>query len=159
MKNYAKKRLLVRAVQWHGGEKTPELIELIGSRGLVNAETGQLELGNGWYVRPSDWVMSTSGEDFAVINDETFRLVYEEVESSERAAPTDATHELAGREFIAKLDALLVAGLRLSREEHKSLFRDRDHLVRALRHLLDDHAHVARQHELARIREKIQKDL
>ena len=159
MKHYAKKRTPVRAVQWLGGEKTPELIELIGQRGQINAVSGQLELGSGWHARPSDWVMSTSGEDLAVINDETFRLVYEEVELSERAAPTGESHDLAGREFVAKLDELLVTGLRLSRGEHAGVFRDRDQLVRALRHLLEDHAHLTRQHELARIREKIQRDL
>ena len=81
VKHYTKRREPLRAVQWIGGEKTPELIELLGERGHYNADSQQLELGNGWYARVSDWITSTSGEDLAVIGDETFRKIYEEVDA------------------------------------------------------------------------------
>jgi len=81
VKHYAKRREPIRAVQWIGGEKTPELIELLGERGHYNADSQQLELGDGWYARIGDWITSTSGEDLAVIGDETFRKIYEEVDA------------------------------------------------------------------------------
>jgi hypothetical protein len=158
-KCYAKKRESVRAVQWHGGEKTPELIELLGQRGHFNAETGQLELGSGWYARPSDWILSASGEDLSVISDEVFRQIYEEVDETGRVMPSDDEHEAAGQKFVRELDVLLLAGLKLSREEHPSIFRGRDRLVSMLRHLFEDQAYTAARRERHRIRDKIAKDL
>ena len=160
-KLYAKRREPIHAVQWIGGAKTPELIELLGDRGHYNADSQQLELGNGWYARVGDWITSTSGEDLAVIGDETFRKIYEEVDESGRVLlPSDDEHEAAGREFVRELDVILIAGLRLSREDHHPMiFRDRDRLVRTLRRLLEDHAWTAARRERQRVREKIVKEL
>ena len=60
------------------------------------------------------------------------------------------------KEFVQKLDDLLAASLRLTREEHRAIFRDRDQLVRCLRGLLEDHAWVAARREQARIREQLE---
>ena len=84
MKHYAKKRESVQAVQWLGGDVPPEVGALIAPHKRTvrhNVETGQLELGNGWYVRVGDWILSASGEDVTVIGDEVFRRVYEEVDT------------------------------------------------------------------------------
>jgi hypothetical protein len=89
-KLYAKKREAVRAVQWLGG-KTPELVELLGQHGHYNADSQQLELGNGWYARVGDWILSASGEDVTVIGDEVFRKIYEEINAAGSALlPTDS---------------------------------------------------------------------
>lgn len=158
IKHYAKKRTPIRAVQWNG-EMTPEALDLVGER-AVRVDKGQLEWGRGWEARVGDWIYSTSGEDLAVISDEVFRKVYEEVDETGRAAPpTDDEHEAAGREFVQELDALLLAGLRLAREEHPQIFHNRDQLVRSLRYLLEDHVFIAERRERQRIREKITKEL
>ena len=159
MKHYAKRREPIRAVQWIGGEKTPELIEMLGERGHYNADSQQLELGNGWYARVGDWITSTSGEDLAVIGAETFRKIYEEVDGTGRVLPSDDAHETAGREFVRELDGILISGLRLSREDHPVIFRDRDRLVRTLRCLLEDQAWTSERRERQRVREKIVKEL
>lgn len=140
-KHYAKKREPVCAVQWLGGEKTAELTALLGQRGYFNAATGKLELGGGWYARPADWILSTSGEDVVVMSDEVFRKLYEEVDEI-GLVPTNDEHETSGNDFVQQLEVLLVTGLRLSREEHLDIFRDRDSIVRGLRRLLEDHALV-----------------
>lgn len=160
MKHYAKKREAVRAVQWTGA-MTADVSELVGERKIsIDGDIHQLVLGNGWYARVGDWIYSASGEDLSVLSDEVFRKIYEEVDGSGRAlSPTDDEHETAGQEFAQKLDELLVAGLRLSREDHPAIFRGRDQLLRALRGLLQDHGYVAERRELARIREKIKKEL
>jgi hypothetical protein len=158
VKHYSKKREMLGATQWTG-EMTPDVTELTGQRKVHVEGDRQLILGNGWYARVGDWIMSTP-EGVSVIGDEVFRRIYEEVDETGRVVtPTDDEHEAAGREFVRELDALLVATLRLSREEHPSTFRDRDALVRNLRHLLEDHAYVAVRRELARIRVKITKEL
>jgi hypothetical protein len=165
MKHYAKKREAVRAVQWTGS-MTPEMTALLELQHSVHIDSArQLVFANatgpGRFAREGDWIVSSSGEDFTVIGDEVFRNVYEEVDETARALlpPTDDEHEAAGKEFVQKLDDLLAAGLRLTREEHRAIFRDRDQLVRCLRHLLEDHAWVAARREQARIREKIIKEL
>lgn len=166
-KRYAKKREPICAVQWLGGENTPELLELLGQRGHYNSDTGQLELGHGWYVRVGDWICSASGEDFAVIGDEVFRSIYEEVDATGRAAPpTENEHgfgvfdgEIAAQRIIRELDVLLLASLKLSREEHPAIFRDRDSILRKLRRLLEDQAYTAARRERHRIRNLIAKEL
>lgn len=97
-RRYAKKRELIRAVQWLGGEKTPELFELLGQRGHYDAENERLELGGGWYARASDWICSASGEDLFVISDKVFRRIYEEVDE------TGASREAAGVEIAAVVE-------------------------------------------------------
>jgi len=158
-KHYAKKRESIRTVQWTG-EMTSDVAELVGQRKVHVEGDRQLVLGAGWFARVGDWIYSTSGEDLSVISDEVFRNVYEEVDETGRVLPpTNDEHEAAGKEFVQKLDDLLAAGLRLTREEHRAIFRDRDQLVRCLRRLLEDHAWVAARREQARIREKIAKEL
>ena len=158
IKHYAKKRTPISAVQWNG-EMTPEALDLVGER-AVRVDKGQLEWGSGWEARVGDWIFSTSGEDLSVISDEVFRKVYEEVDEIGRAmSPTDDEHEVAGREFVRELDALLVAGLKLSHEEHAAIFRERDRLIRTLSGLLADQAYTAARRERHRIRNKIVEDL
>ena len=159
MKHYAKKRESLRAVQWNGGEKTTDLIELLGERGHYNADSQQLELGNGWYARIADWICSTSGEDLTVIGNEVFLKIYEEVDETERVLPSNDEHETAGREFVQELDALLIEGLRLSREMHPNIFRGRDRLVRRMYSLLDDERYTAARRERQRIKEQIVKEI
>lgn len=159
MKHYAKKSELLRAVQWLGGEKSLELIELLGQRGRFNAESGQLELGSGWYARTGDWICSASGEDLSVLSDKVFCEIYEEVDESDRVPPTDNEHEAACQAFVRVLDVLLLAGLKLSREEHPSVFRERDRLVRTLHGLLEDQAYLAARSERQRIKERIVKEI
>lgn len=159
MKHYAKKRESLRAVQWNGGAATPELYELLGERGHYNADSQQLELGNGWYARIGDWICSTFGDDLTVIGNEVFSKIYEEVDETGRVLPSNDEHETAGREFIQELDALLIEGLRLSREEHPSLFRGRDRLVRRMYSLLDDERYTAARRERQRIKEQIVKEI
>ena len=162
MKHYAKKRNTVRAVQWLG-ELTPDVGTLVndGDRSVVIDAQQQLRLGSGWYVRVGDWICSTSGEDLSVISAETFRELYEEVDETGRAMPpTDAEHEAAGLAFVLKLDALLITGLRLSSDQHPSIFRDRDMIVRELPvRLLEDHAWVSARRERQQIKERLTKDL
>ena len=161
MKHYAKKRDVMRAIQWTG-VMTPDVQELIKGRGgtVRFDEQQQLQLGSGWYARVGDWIYSMSGEDLSVIIDEVFSKTYEEVDDAGRVMPPSAAeHEQAGREFVQQLDALLADSLRLSREGHPEIFQRRDQLTRTLRRLLEDHAYVAAQRELARIRNKINKDL
>lgn len=159
MKHYAKKRESIRAAQWMG-EMTLDVAELIGEHKAHVDDDRQLELGNGWYARVGDWINSTSGEDFAVIGDEVFRKIYEEVDETGRVLPpTDDEHEAAGREFARELDALLVEGLRLSREEHPSIFRGRDRLLHRVRSLLDNERYTAACRERQRIKERIVKEI
>ena len=160
MKCFAKRRDVFRAAQWTGAW-TPDVEELVGERratARVEADQ-QLALGRGWYARVGDWLYSMAGEDLSVMSDDQFRKIYEEVDEAGRVWPTAEEHERAGREFMQELDALLLVGLRVSREEHVAIFRDRDHLMYSLRRLLEDHAYVAAQRELARIRTKINKEL
>ena len=158
-RRYAKKREPICAAQWTG-EITPDVAELLGERKAHIDGDRQLVLGNGWYARVGDWINSTSGEDLSVIGDEVFRKIYEEVDETGRVLPPgDDEHEAAGREFVRELDVILVAGLRLSREDHPAIFRDRDRLVRTLRCLLEDHAWTAERRERQRVREKIVKEL
>jgi hypothetical protein len=160
MRHFAKKRDAFRAVQWFG-ELTPDVYDLVGDRGVVDLRVEaqqQLALGSGWYARLSDWICVTN-EGLCVISDETFRKIYEEVDETGRAVPpTDAEHEVAGLAFVLKLDALLVTGLRLSSDQHPSIFRDRDMIVRELRRLLEDHAWVAARRERQQIKERLTKD-
>lgn len=158
MKHYAKKRESVRAAQWTG-EMTPDVAELIGERKAHIDGDRQLVRSNGWYARVGDWINSMFGEDLSVIGDEVFRKIYEEVDETGRARPSDDEHEAAGREFVRELDVLLVAGLKLSRDEHPDIFRDRDLILRHLRNLLEDHAYTAARRERHRIRNQIAKEL
>lgn len=161
-KHFAKKREAIRAAQW-SGEMTPDVADLIGQRKVhvdSDRQPAQLMLGNGWYARVGDWICSTSGEDLSVISDEVFRNVYEEVDETGRPLPpSDDEHETAGSEFVRELDVLLLAGLKLSREEHPNIFRERDRLVRTLRHLFEDQAYVAARSERQRIKERIVKEI
>ena len=161
--NYAKKRDVLRAVQWTGA-MTADVEELIKGRRAsycISVDAQQhLQLGCGWHARIGDWIYSVSGEDLSVISDEVFRMNYEAVDDAGRPLPPNADeHEQAGREFVQQLDALLADSLHLAREAHQDIFQRRDRLVRTLRRLLEDHAFVAAQRELARIRAKINKEL
>lgn len=159
MKHYAKKRSAVAAVQWTG-EITAEVQELIGDRSAQIDTDRRLILGNGWFVPVGAWVVSASGEDLFPIGEDDFRQTYEETDATGRARPpTDAEHDAAAREFGRQLDVVLLAGLKLTREEHPSIFRDREQLLRALRHLLEDQSYTAARHERHRIRDKIAKEL
>lgn len=163
MKSYAKKRAAARAVQWTG-VMTPEMTALVGEQHLVHVDSNrQLVFSNakgpGRFAREGDWIISTSGEDLTVIGDDVFRTAYEEVDETVRATPTDAEHEAAGQDFVRELDVLLVAGLKLSREEHANIFRERDRLIRTLSGLLADQSYTAARRERHRVRDKIAKDL
>jgi len=172
VKHYAKKREIFEAAQWTGA-MTPVVQSLVEGRSVKATvdDQQQLQLGSGWFARVGDWICwSPSDAHGTVVSDEAFRRAYEEVdepsaegegavEAGPPRSPTPDEHELAGREFVQKLDDLLTMGLRLSRVDYAGVFRDRDELVRALRRLLEDHAYVARQRETARIRDKIKKDL
>lgn len=162
MKSYAKKRDAVRAVQWTGS-MTPEMTELVGVHKVYIDGDHQLVFSNmkgpGRFAREGDWMISTSGEDLSVIGDDVFRKTYEEVDEAGRARPTDEEHEVAGQDFVRELDVLLLAGFKLSREEHPSIFRERDRLVRILRGLFEDQAYTAARRERHRIRNKIAEDL
>ena len=159
-KSYAKKREAVGAVQWTG-EMTSDVTELVGERKIsIDGDIHQLVLGNGWYARVGDWIVSSSGEDLTVIGDEVFRKVYEEIDETARSMPpSDAEHEAAGQEFARELDVLLLAGLKLSREEHPSIFRERERLMCTLHHLFEDQAYTAARRERHRIRNKIAEEL
>lgn len=155
---YAKKREVTCATQWTG-EMMPAVMELIGQR-KVHVDNNQLILGNGWFARVGDWIMSTSGEDLTVIGDEVFRRIYEEVDDAGRAVPpTDDAHDAAIANFVRELDVLLLAGLKLSREDHPSIFNERSRLARSLGRLLEDEAYTAAREERHRIRDKIAKEL
>jgi hypothetical protein len=162
-KYYAKKRDVMRAVQWTG-EMTADVQELIKYREVSVDPQQRLQLGSGWHAwhaRVGDWIYSTSGEDLSVDSDEVFRKTYEAVDDVGRPMPPTADeHENAGREFVEQLDTLLADSLHLSRETHPDIFQRRDRLVRTLRRLLEDHAFVAAQRrELAWIRAKINREL
>ena len=158
-RNYAKKRESICAVQWTG-EMAPDVAELIGARKVHVDGDRQLVLGNGWYARVGDWIHSTSGEDLSVIGDEVFRNVYEEADETGRPLPpSDDEHEVASREFVRELDALLLAGLKLSLEEHPNIFRERDRLTRTLRQLFEDQAYTAARCERQRIKAMIVKEI
>lgn len=159
MKHYAKRREPIRAAQWTG-ELTPGVTELIGQREVHVDGDRQLILGNGWLARVGDWIYSTSGEDLSVVSNEVFCKIYEEVSARGRSVPpTDDEHEAAAREFARELDVLLVAGLKLSREDHPDIFRDRDRLPRTPRGLFEDQAYTAARRERHRIRNQIAKEL
>jgi len=148
---FSKKRSVLRAVQWTG-EMTPAAQKLLDQVDQAAHHGGPLAVG--------DWICSTTGEDNSVIPHEAFRETYEEVDADGRPAPPTADeHEQAGREFVQQLDALLADGLRLSREKHPDIFQRRNQLTWTLRRLLEDHAYVAAQRELARVRDKIKKEL
>jgi len=161
-KHYAKNREPIGAAQWTG-EMTTEVRDLLGGRAVNVVEARQLVLGSGWYASVGDWILSSSGEDLSVISDEVFRRRYEEVDEGGRAPssapPTDDEHEAAFQEFVGKLDALLVAALRLSPSSHPGIWRDRNALLAFSRRLLEDHSYVAARRERQRIKEKIVKDL
>jgi hypothetical protein len=162
-KHYAKKRHPLRAVQWLG-EITSDLRELIGDHDSRVDGDRQLVFSNakgpGRFARVGDWIYSTSGEDLSVIGNEEFLKIYEEVDETGRMLPpSDADHEAAAQDFTGKLDALLVDALRLSPGVHPGIWRDRNALLHALQCLLEDHGYVAARRELARIREKIKKEL
>jgi hypothetical protein len=163
LKHFAKKRESVRAVQWQG-EITPDLRELAGDRDLRVDDDRQLMFANakgpGRFAGVGDWIVSTSGEDLFAIGDEVFRAVYEEVDRTGLSlSPTDAEVDKSYTEFVQKLDTLLVDALRLSSEAHHGIWRDRTTLLTKLRHLLEDHGYTAARRELARIRDKITKEL
>lgn len=158
LKYYAKRGDVIRAVQWTG-VMTADVEDLIRGRRDIDAQQ-RLQLGGGWHARIGDWIYSVSGKDLSVISDEVFRKAYEEVDDvGHQMPPTADEHERAGCEFVEQLDALLADSLRLSREGHPDIFHSRDRLVRSLRLLLEDHAFVAAQRELARIRAKINMEL
>ena len=157
MKQYVQKREPIRAVQWLG-EKTPELIELLGEHGhfSTNSLKGtELRLGSGGYVLPGYWICSSSGEDFMVLSTEQLHDRYEEV----HAGPTtQKAHEEAALEFLKQIDALLVEGLKLSPEQHTKVFRDRNRLVDQLRELLTHQTWLG-QREAQDLRNRIRKEL
>lgn len=163
MKHYAKKRELLTAVQWTG-EMTPEVTEFLQGRAVRFAVVdGRLEFANsrgpGRFVDRPDWIMWSS-EGLVPVGDADVRRIYDEVDETGRSIPsTGEEHEAAGREFVLELDALLAAGLKLTREEHAKIFADRDRLVRTMRHLMEDHAWHAERRERARIVSRITKEI
>ena len=167
MKHYVKKREPIYAARWTG-EMTPDVAELIGQRKIQVDGDRRLVFDNakgpGRFVCVGAWIgirqsLSSSGDDLTVVSDDVFRKGYEEIDETGRQMPTDAEHEAAGRDFVRELDVLLIAGLKLSREEHPSIFHERDRLVRTLRHLFEDQAYTAARKERHRIRNKIVEDL
>ena len=163
MKSYAKKREAVHAAQWTG-EMTPAMTALVGERKISIDSDRQLvfanEKGCGRFARVGDWIVSFSGEDLTVVGDDQFGKTYEEVDETGRPMPSsDAEHEAAGQEFVRALDVLLIAGLKLSRAEHPSIFHERDRLMSTLRYLFEDQAYTAARRERHQIRDKIAKDL
>lgn len=157
-KRYAKKREPIRAVQWDG-ELSPDVVELVGQREVHVDDDRQLifsnDKGPGRFAQVGDWIYSTSGEDLSLMGDDQFRKIYEEIEST----PMDEEHEAAAQALVRELDVLLVAGLKLSREDHPDIFRDRDSIQRHLRGLLEDHAYIVARRERHRIRNQIAKEL
>jgi hypothetical protein len=172
VKQYVQKREPVRAVQWLG-EKTPELIELLGEHGDFSTSTSkslELRLGRahnnqdrGGYVLPGYWICSSSGEDFTVLSDMQFRDRYEEVGSEGREPPTPTEHEEDAQDFLKKLDALIFESLHVSMiqgsPEHKKIFHDRNVLTQHLRELLGHAAWLAARRESTRLRELLLKTL
>lgn len=160
MKHYAQRRVPFRAVQWNGDQDTAAVLDLIAPHKARYAmETQQLVLLNGTRARVGAWIMSTAA-CVSVVDDDEFRAAFEAVdETGGPARPTAEEHEVAGKAFVQKLDALLIAGLRLSTGEHPSIFRDRDHLVRTLRDLLADHGYVVSLRERERMLEQVKKEL
>jgi hypothetical protein len=159
-KQYAKKREACRAAQWTGN-MSEELAELIGQRKVrVVDDNQQLVLGNGWFARVGDWIMSTSGEDITVIGDDVFHKTYDEVDEAGRVLPpTDDEHEAAAQSLIRDIDELLVTGLRLTREDQPNVFRARDLVLRKFRLLLEDHTYTVARRERHRVRDRIVKEL
>ena len=165
MKHYAKKRSAVLAAQWTG-EMSPEVSAVLGPR-ATHVEVGADrtlkfagQQGYGRVAQVGDWIYSTSGEDLSLVGDEQFRSSYEEVDEDGRLArPTEDEHEAAANEFVRELDALLLAGLKLSKEEHPDIFRERERLMRKLRHLFEDQSYNASRRTRREIRERIVKDL
>lgn len=162
IQSFAKKREAVRAVRWTG-EVTPEVKELLGGRPITVMGDRQLGFSNttgpGRCAGLGDWICSTSGEDLFVVGDDAFRATYEEVDETCRPLPTDAEHEAAALDLIREIDAVLVAGLKLSREDHATIFRDRERIMRTLRHLFEDQAYTAARRERQRIKDRIVKDI
>lgn len=156
-KHYATRRgSPFQAVRW-SGEMTPEVRDLVGDHAPHVDDQGQLFLDNGRFVRVGEWIQ---GPQLVPVDNEQFRRLNEEVDEAGRpVSPTDEEHEAAGTAFVQALDSLLVEGLRLSAGDHSSIFRERDVLVRRLRHLLEDHAYVAERRERARIRERIAQEI
>jgi hypothetical protein len=73
--------------------------------------------------------------------------------------PTADEHTADVRTFVDGVDAILIDGLRLSREAHPNIFRASNELERKLRHLLEDHAWTAARSECQRIKERIVKEI
>lgn len=164
-KHYAKKRALIEAAQWRG-EMSPNVTA------VLNLRTSHVKVGDnqtlefaghrwpGRFARVGDWICATPDGDLSLLSDEEFRAAYEEVDETGRTlSPTDEAHEASAREFVKELDALLVSGLKLSREEHATIFRERDRLLSRLRHLFDDERYNAARSERHRIRNKIAEEL
>lgn len=163
IQSFAKKREAIRAVRWTG-EVTPEMKELLGERaGKVEGDRQLVfsnEQGPGRFACAGDWICSTSGEDLFVVGNEVFRDTYEEVDETGRSLPpTDAEHEAAALDLMREIDVLLVEGLKLSREDHSGIFRDRERIMRTLRHLFEDQAYTAARRERQRIKDRIVKEL
>jgi hypothetical protein len=113
MKHFAKKREMIRAVQWTG-EMTPDVVEMLGDRKTCFHGDRQLRLGDGWYACVGDWICTvTVGRGIAVLSDEVFRKVYEEV---------DAADETAGRIRLAlSLDEVDLVGAAVCRDRDRIL--------------------------------------
>lgn len=163
IQSFAKKREAIGAVRWTG-EVTPEMTELLGDRSVTVDGDRSLVFSNdkgpGRFARAGDWICSTSGEDLFVVGDEIFRAVYEAVDETGRSLPpTDAEHEAAALDLMREIDVLLVTGLKLSREDHAGIFRDRERIMRTLRHLFEDQAYTAARRERQRIKDRIVKEL
>ena len=162
MKQYATKRKMIGAVQWTG-EMTPEMRDLLGPRSVTWTATS-LTLGNGSIAYAGDWIYQVFLErddsrvpvDLAVMPDVQFCALYEVTDGS---APTRETHEENYRVFVDTLDALLVDGLRLSREAHADMFGKRTALLRLLHDLFDDERFLARRSERKLVLDKLSKEL
>lgn len=162
MKRYAKKREPVCAAQWTGA-LTTEMQELLADR-ESRVDGNQLVFSNakgpGRCASVGDWICSASGEDLTLVDDDAFRARFEEVDETGRPLPpTDDEHEANAQLLLRELDVLLLAGLKLSREDHPTIFGARDRLARSLRRLLEDEAYAAARDERRRIRDRITKEL
>ncbi len=87
-KRYAKKGAVVRAVRWLG-KTTAEILEVVGKEPTRAIDGRGHDLGNGWYVKIGDWVVSTPDEKIIVVNDETFQQSYEEVDERRQLPPVE----------------------------------------------------------------------
>jgi hypothetical protein len=162
VKHFAKKSEVVAAIQWTG-EMTPELQAFLQGRAEhVSVSESRLHFagarGPGRAADRGDWIMWSS-EGLVPVGDADIKRLYNEVDAAGHAIATDEEIDAYYGEFVRKLDAILVDALRLAKDAHPAIWRDRNNLLSMLRHVFEDVRYSAARRELARIREKITKEL